>query len=899
VAPKRSALADANVSDLEARVEYLRQLADIFHELLSEQSRDVLLDRMAITLKGLLPYDSLTVYEVDAARRLIIPVVAKDTYAEQIMNDPFPFGEGLTGWVVEHGEAVLANEAHTDPRTAVIAGTPEEPEALISVPLVARGEITGALNVYRLGDDASFSDAEFEIVKRFADVAALALDNAQIRASLERQANTDPLTGLFNHRYFHERLRSELNRSSRSRDSIALLLFDIDDFKKVNDVHGHAAGDQVLIALAEMLSGNVRDSDVACRIGGEEFGVVLPSSDAADALGFASRFLEKIAGMDFAPAGRVTMSVGIACSPEHGMNVRELLGSADTAMLTAKSRGKDQVVLFTDVVVDDGPGEASGSSSLRDGRSISHLKMLQSLAGKLNRLNEVRQIGMTIANELRTLIDYHNCRVYLREDDLLIPVAFRGELAAYEGETPEILAVHVGEGITGHAAETGRSLLVPNALDCEFAVDVPGTEDIEESMVAVPLNYGTRVIGVMVISKLGVAQFDEDDVRLMEVLAGQASVALENARLYEAQRREADNAKESADVANALLDVSAQLASAESLDEVLDSIVAETAKTLSSEKVSIWLEVPNSGEMRVEALGGYDDRARMQMASIRIPTRSLQARLPAEGLLVLEPQEIKDMLGKGLGTEDTHWLAPIRSESRFGVLVAARAATNGDTERKARLLVGIANQAKLAIDSAASYDSLEQTFYSTVEALANALEAKDEYTSDHARSITDMAVDVGRQLGIEGKALKRLELGALFHDIGKIGIPSEILLKPGPLTDEEREVMKKHPELGEQILKPIGRLQDVLPIVRHCHEHYDGSGYPDGLKAEEIPLESRIILTCDAFDAMTTDRPYRERMQIAEACRRLEEAAGGQFDPKLVEIFLHLLKTQPTFAKAH
>jgi diguanylate cyclase (GGDEF)-like protein len=897
VAPK-PALAVGDVSDLESRVEYLGHLADVFHELLSEQSSEALLDRIASTLKKLIPYDSLTVYEADQARHMVVPVFARDTYAEEILNDSFPFGRGITGWVIEMGEPALVNEAHADPRIAVIPGTPMESEALICVPLIARGSITGALNVYRLGDEAAFTESEFDMVKRFADAAALALDNANIRDSLERQANTDPLTGLYNHRHFHELLRSELRRASRSRDPVALVVFDIDDFKKVNDVHGHAAGDQVLTSLAEMLASNVRDSDVPCRIGGEEFAVVLPSSDIADALGLTSRLREKVVELDVGPVGRVTMSIGIASSREHGMNARELLGNADTAMLTAKSRGKDQVVVFTDEVV-GGRGPDGGVQGLRDGRSISHLKMLRSLAGKLNRLNEVRQIAMTIANELRTLIDYHNCRVYLREDDLLIPIAFRGVLTADVGETPEILPVRVGEGITGHAAETGRSLLVPNALECEFAVDVPGTEDIEESMVAVPLNYGPRVIGAIVISKLGVAQFDEDDVRLMEVLAGQASVALENARLYEAQHLEAENAKESAAIANALLDISGELASAESLEEVLDSIIQETSKTMASERVSVWLEETDSGELRVEALKGYDELQRLQMAAIRVPAAKVYELFPSDRPLILTSGDVNRIMEREISIDGTFWLAPIRLESRFGILLAAPTGVNGNADRKERLLVGIANQAKLAIDSAISYESLERTFYSTVEALANALEAKDEYTSDHARSITNMCLDVGRTLGIEGKDLKRLELGALFHDIGKIGISSEILLKPGPLTDAERDVMKRHPELGEQILRPIGRLEDVLPIVRHCHENYDGTGYPDGLKGDEIPLESRIILTCDAFDAMTTDRPYRKRLPLSEACRRLERGAGTQFDPELVDVFLRLIHGQPSFAQGH
>ena len=159
-----------------------------------------------------------------------------------------------------------------------------------------------------------------------------------------------------------------------------------------------------------------------------------------------------------------------------------------------------------------------------------------------------------------------------------------------------------------------------------------------------------------------------------------------------------------------------------------------------------------------------------------------------------------------------------------------------------------------------------------------------------------MALEVGSKLGLDPKSLKRLELGALFHDIGKIGIPSEVLLKPGSLTPDERKVIEQHPELGERILAPIVRLSDVRPIVRHCHERFDGAGYPDRLAAEDIPLESRIILVCDAFHAMTTDRPYRGRLPLEEACKRLRDGAGTQFDPDVVGVFLDVLNGDPELA---
>jgi HD-GYP domain-containing protein (c-di-GMP phosphodiesterase class II) len=154
-----------------------------------------------------------------------------------------------------------------------------------------------------------------------------------------------------------------------------------------------------------------------------------------------------------------------------------------------------------------------------------------------------------------------------------------------------------------------------------------------------------------------------------------------------------------------------------------------------------------------------------------------------------------------------------------------------------------------------------------------------------------MALCVGRALDLDRSALKRLEFGALFHDIGKIGIPSEILQKPGPLTDAEFEVIKSHPELGERILEPIERLADVRPIVRACHERWDGGGYPDGKRGPGIPLEARIVLVCDAFHAMVTDRPYREALPQAEAVRRLRESAGTQFDPVVVDAFARLYES--------
>jgi HD-GYP domain-containing protein (c-di-GMP phosphodiesterase class II)/putative methionine-R-sulfoxide reductase with GAF domain len=556
--------------------------------------------------------------------------------------------------------------------------------------------------------------------------------------------------------------------------------------------------------------------------------------------------------------------------------------------MTAKASGESRTVVFADEPAER-PG---GPNGLRDARSIAHLKLLQSVVGRLNRLNDVREIGAAIVAELRTLIDYHNGRVYLVERDDLVPIAFRGELGAYGEGNADVLACKIGEGITGRVAATGRSLLVPNALECEFAIQVPGTPEIEESIVAVPLCYASRVIGVVVMSKLGVAQFDGDDVRLLEVLAGHASVALENARLYEAARLEAEHARESAEIASALLEFSRDVSSAEGLDDALGRIVERTARVLGAPRASVWLQREPGGDLELGAGWGYPPDLLAALAGVTFTLEQARPLLEHDGPYVVESADLVHLGVLPRTGTPRHAIAPLRLDAgRVGCLDVS-APQLGDREfsdRKMRLLAGMADQAKLAIASASNFEGLERTFLSTVEALANALEASDEYTSSHARSLTDRALRVGVELGLDGAALKRLELGSLFHDIGKIGIPSEILTKPGPLSSQERATVELHPQLGERILAPIEQLADVRPIVRHCHERWDGAGYPDGLHGEAIPVEARIIFVCDAFDAMTTDRPYRRRLPIAEARRRLREAAGSQFDPRVVEAFLRLV----------
>jgi hypothetical protein len=346
-------------------------------------------------------------------------------------------------------------------------------------------------------------------------------------------------------------------------------------------------------------------------------------------------------------------------------------------------------------------------------------------------------------------------------------------------------------------------------------------------------------------------------------------------------------------VSRALLQLSQALTGAPDTREVLTQTLGAVPSMLDCGEVSAWIRVHGSGRFQLVGYLGFEPEPGMPDIEMDVATAG-RFREDAEEPFVVEREataEVSEAHRLVPGGREM-LVAPMRWEpdGLGAVVVAAKDEWSSFAERDLRLARGIADITSLALGNARRFDELERAYLSTVEALANALEAQDEYTGDHARALAEMALAVGYELALDPERLKILELAALFHDIGKIGVPSEIIRKPGPLTAAELREMKRHPEIGEQILAPVPFLHPILSIVRACHERWDGHGYPDGLAGEAIPLESRIVFVCDAFHAMTSDRPYRAALPESEAVRRLKLSAGTQFDPDIVAAFVRVLR---------
>ena len=356
----------------------------------------------------------------------------------------------------------------------------------------------------------------------------------------------------------------------------------------------------------------------------------------------------------------------------------------------------------------------SGTVEEHELRSVAQLRMLHALATRLNTLDDVDAIGEAITTELRTLIDYHNCRIYLLLDDgvTLWPTTFRGDLTEYESETHEELVTLVGEGITGYAASSGETYYAPDALHDERGWQIEGTDEIDESLLAVPLKVGDKVTGVIVLSNLGTDQFDEGDQRVLEVLASHAAVAYENASLLQKERQ-------AAKTSSALLGLSQALSGAEDVSSVLARVVTAVPSIIDGSVVAAYRRDPKTGDFALVHQRGLPaertattppipaEIANHFLASIQEPfvmQREVVERVPPDFWLLDEPSEVL--------------VAPMRWEpDELGALVVVAPASDASfSDRDRDLARGIAQIASLALGSARRVSELER-FHELAETL--------------------------------------------------------------------------------------------------------------------------------------------------------------------------------------
>ena len=510
--------------ELEHRFAGQRALLDVNETLLGSGDPRVVLELIADGLKTVVRYDNLTIYRLDREHDLRVAVLARDRFADIILAEKIALDRGLTGWAVERGEAVLANDAHLDSRAMNIPGTPTEAESLIVVPLRVGGDVIGTLNVGRMGEaEARFTPDEFELVKLFAGQASIALQTAEAIHAAELRAERDALTGLRNHGVFQAAVDDLLAPGAApAASTFALLMMDLDAFKAFNDSRGHPAGDRLLRAVAEALLDGVRENDRVYRYGGDEFAVLLPGVNRVEAQVVADRLtaaVDRLTARDDGP--RVTVSIGIAMFPADGRTKDDLVMLADADLYLEKAARRQARL-------------ASGESTA--GRGAEYEAAIHESTFSLMSRRDPNELLETIVTRAATLAGTPSGYLYLVDPDgerLRLAVGL-GALAAMSGHE-----LARGEGVGGRVWASEMPVLV-NDYD-GWARRALGFEQAGPlgSVVGVPLTSGSEVIGVigLVAGETG-RHFDDTDVAALARFARLASVALENARLHAAARAE-------------------------------------------------------------------------------------------------------------------------------------------------------------------------------------------------------------------------------------------------------------------------------------------------------------------------------------------------------------------------
>lgn len=525
--------------------------------------------------------------------------------------------------------------------------------------------------------------------------------------------------------------------------------------------------------------------------------------------------------------------------------------------------------------------------------------MLQNLSKRASSFLDLYEITNMILTEVTSTLHIPRAAFFLRDEETSI---FQ-------------LTTHIGlEGLGNLSFRQGHPVVLwlsvrDLPLDRQDIEDFPQfqslwkseRQDLEEmeAELFIPIKVQSQLVGIFALgSKRSEQAFSTEDKLTLSTVANQTAVAIENAHLFTAEqsrRKEIDT----------LYNLSHQLVATDDLDTVLKSISQHAAESVQVTYSRILIREEN-GDYYCRAIYPEHNLAgplRLDKIEPIVAEHYYNSVLQNEKSVVIDinksdwQKEEKQALF--INHASTLCICPLKGvDEHIGLLILGEFYSSQGapySTAELRLINAITDFAASAIQRAMLHEQLEENFLQTVVSLANAIDARDVYTGEHSQRMGDLATRVSQAMNLSEKEVETIYWAAVLHDIGKIGVPDEILNKPGPLTDEEWTAMKEHPLTGAQIVAPVKYLAPVAPIIRAHHEKHDGSGYPNGLKGKEIPFGSRIVAVVDAYVAIRDKRIYSDSHTHDEAITEIKRCSGTQFDPEVVDVFCRTISGYKNF----
>ncbi len=859
------------------RISALHDIDVAISASLSLQERlGILLEKVAERLG----VDAAAIALIDLRTRELVYVARRGLNSDFFQDGLLRVKEGIAGQVAQTGAPMAIPDVRAEPR--FVRRAVAERLGIVSymaVPLRVRGEIIGVLEL-AARERRAFPQEEIDFFVTLAGQAAIALENARLFEALA--AEKQRLELLY---HLSRSLAASLEPREVAVRALDLTTVALGVFKGEMFVLEPDSDRLHLIAISgyDATSVEALDRELNLRVGQGLAGRAALARDPHIVPDVAhDEHWLSVPGVDdwVRSAAAIPLLAG-----DELVGVLNLLSDRE-AFFHA-----EDLPLLTAVTVPMALALQNARLFEETGRRVQELALLYDAGLTLNRVIEPRAqlefLLMLAATALRAdaaeFFVFDPARDELRYE-------FGIGLSAEEAEGLRRLrfAADDENTVPGWVATNRLLLNLPDApADPRWVVADPAIH----SALFVPVAYEKQLRGILGVKSKSGDAFMPQDERLLTLFANQVSVAMNNARLFEETRRRAEELE-------ALSQVSATLRQAQTREAMLPLLVEKSMEALQADAGALILL----------------EEGALVFAAARGPAEALLGSRHPWGDDPLwqvartgEPIFISDVTER---SEFTQWevcralmagmtacaCVPLKTaESTVGLLYLACRSRREATRGEIRLLTSIAEMAGNALHRATLHEQTERdavalalAYDATIEGWARALELRDRETEGHTRRVTEMAERLARAMSMSEGELIHLRRGALLHDMGKMGVPDGILLKPGTLTDEEWMVMRLHPRLAYDMLAPIGYLHPALDIPYCHHEKWDGTGYPRGLKGEQIPLAARIFAVADVWDALRSDRPYRKGWPEEKVREYIREQAGKHFDPQVLAIFLEL-----------
>jgi PAS domain S-box-containing protein len=786
-------------------------------------------------------------------------------------------GEGVTGSVAVSGKAEIVNDMNNDPRSVQVPGTDKEVEAIMFAPLKEQDRVIGVISIRRVGNVNPFLPADLALLGAFASLATSAVSNARLYEETRQHAVELETIN---------RTSIAMRAVSKQNEMLAIVL---------EETLAALGAENGSIDLLDASTGRLHRaisrgwlsklSELRLKPGEGILGKVFASGASHVTSDFSKDPLSY-------PNARVLIPEGWggACVPIR--STEQTLGVMLISVPSDRELTKNDLRLLNTLA--EMTGNALHRMRLYDEtvRRAEEFASLYATNTAITIEHDLNTLLQTIVNSAVNLLGATGGGMYLYDQP-------SGELEVVVATHPSMpvgTRLQLGEGAAGRVAQSYQPIRINDYSDWEGRSDKFKLTPIR-AVLEVPILFGGELIGVLVAEEFGTSErhFTDRDERLLTLFAAQAAGAIRSARLREETQSRLQNLQ-------ALREVDRVITSSFELRPILSTVVSHTISQLGVDAADILLL--NTTMQTLEYAAGLGFRTRgIERTSLRLGeghagTAALERRPVRTPNL---PQSISEFARASLLAGENfvdHYVVPLTSKGDVkGVLEVFHRSPLPPRPQWQELLETLAGQAAIAIDNSQLFEKLQRSnmelivaYDATIEGWSRAMELRDEETEGHTRRVAERAVKLAQSMGMRDDEILNLRRGALLHDIGKIAVPDNILLKPGKLTEEEWEVMRRHAQFAYEMLHPIAYLRGSLDIPHLHHERWNGLGYPLGLKGEQIPLSARIFAVVDVYDALTSDRPYRRAWTKEETFNYIREHSGTQFDQRVVQAFIELFE---------